>query len=204
MRLFLYLFLTVCVIGCSPSDTTEANAQAPSAALPACEWCGTGEAPDRLEWTATIAGPDEPGERLVVTGTVYEADGVTPAQGVVLYLYHTDATGIYPKRGDETGNAQRHGYLRAWLRTDEHGRYRVETIRPASYPTRTEPAHIHVTVQPPDREEFWIDSIVFDDDPLLTPARRAALKNRGGSGIATLRQDEQGVWHGTRDITLKQ
>jgi protocatechuate 3,4-dioxygenase beta subunit len=56
-------------------------------------------------------------------------------------------------------------------------------------------------VQPPGGEEVWIDSIVFDDDPLLTPARRAALDGRGGSGVVTLRRDEQG-WHGTRDIVL--
>src|SRR5262249_25559084 len=44
---------------------------------------------------AVLAGPEEPGERLVVTGTVFAPDGVTPAPGVFLYVYNTDATGHY-------------------------------------------------------------------------------------------------------------
>ncbi len=202
MRSLFYLLVAAFAVGCQPSDTREAHAQNASTPLPACEWCGTGEAPDGLGWTTTIASPDEPGDRLVVTGTVYEAAGVTPAPGVTLYFYHTNNDGVYPKRGDETGNGRRHGYLRSWIRTDERGRYRIATIRPAPYPGRADPAHIHITVQPPGAEEYWIDSIVFDDDPLLTPARRAALDDRGGSGITSLRRDEQGVWHGTRDIVL--
>jgi len=178
-----------------------ASAQ-PSPALPSCEWCGTGEAPDDLRWETTIAGPDEPGERLTLSGTVYEPDGTTPAPDVVLYLYHTNAEGIYPKRGDETGNARRHGYLRSWVRTDDRGRYRVHTIRPAPYPGRHEPAHIHITVEPPGGDEFWIDSVVFDDDPLLTAEERADRDDRGGSGIVTLTRDDEGRWIGTRDIVI--
>lgn len=197
------LALALLCTGCHASGPNDANAQDRPTTLPACEWCGADEAPDALSWDMTIAGPDEPGERLVITGTVYEAGGTRPAPNVLLYAYHTNAEGVYPKRGDEIGNGQRHGYLRSWLRTNAQGRYRVTTIRPASYPGRTEPAHIHLTVQAPDAPETWIDSIVFADDPLLTPEARARLDNRGGSGIVTLRRDEQGVWQGRRDILLE-
>lgn len=80
--------------------------------LPSCEWRGADEAPDSLSWQISIAPPDEPGDSLIVTGTVYRPDGRTPAPGVILYVYHTNAQGIYPKKGDETGNGRRHGYLR--------------------------------------------------------------------------------------------
>lgn len=164
--------------------------------MPACEWCGATEAPPDVDWLTTIAGPDEPGDPLVISGTVNHSDGATPAPGVVLYVYHTNAEGIYPKRGTETGNGQRHGYLRSWVRTDEQGQYRFETIRPGTYPTRTEPAHVHMTVKEPGRDEYWIDDLVFEGDPLITPENRDRLR------VIELTRDADGTWRGTRDIVL--
>jgi len=108
---------------------------------------------------------------------------VTPAADVLLYVYHTSAAGVYPKRGTETGNGRRHGYLRGWLRTNGRGEYRVETIRPGSYPSGTEPAHVHFTLQPLGEAETYIDDVLFDGDPRLTGEYLARLRKRGGSGI---------------------
>ncbi len=90
-------------------------------ALSECEWCGADEAPKNLKGETTIAGPEEEGRRLIISGTAYQADGQMPASDVMLYVYHTNNEGIYPKRGDETGNGRRHGYLRSWLRTNKQG-----------------------------------------------------------------------------------
>jgi protocatechuate 3,4-dioxygenase beta subunit len=170
--------------------------------LPECEWCGAPEAPPNLGATLVIPTHGLAGERLVVEGTVYQADGRTPAAGVLLYAYHTDAGGVYPKRGNETGNARRHGHLRGWLRTGADGRYRIETIRPGPYPTRGEPAHVHITIQSPGEAERYIDDVVFEDDPLLTPEHRARLQGRGGSGIVRLSRSPDGSLRATRDIHL--
>jgi protocatechuate 3,4-dioxygenase beta subunit len=170
--------------------------------LPECEWCGTAEAPPGLSDTAVLATANEPGERLIVEGTIYQADGQTPAGDVVVYAYHTNAAGVYAKRGDETGNGRRHGYLRGWLRTGPDGRYRIETIKPGTYPTRGEPAHLHLTLQPAHELERYIDDVVFDGDPLLTPEHRARLRQRGGSGIVRLARDVNGTLRATRDIYL--
>jgi protocatechuate 3,4-dioxygenase beta subunit len=171
-------------------------------ALPDCEWCGAAEAPAELTSTAVLAGPDEPGERLVVEGVIYEADGRTPAEGVLLYAYNTNAEGVYQPGPDPTGNERRHGRLRGWLRTGSDGRYRIETVRPAAYPGSTIPAHVHMTVQPPGGEEDWIDSIHFADDPLLTERQRRRLRGKGGSGIVQPTQDENGVQRAERDVVL--
>jgi protocatechuate 3,4-dioxygenase beta subunit len=72
-----------------------------------CEGCeAVHESPvpfAQLSWTDTLPDFNEPGLKLKVSGTVYKWDGKTPAAGVVLYVYHTNQKGVYPKRGDETG-----------------------------------------------------------------------------------------------------
>ena len=139
-----------------------------------------------------IAAPAEPGDRLVISGTVLRADGRTPAANVVLLAYHTNVKGIYPRRSD--GN--RRGTLQGTLRTDAKGRYRIDTIRPGGYPGRVDPAHIHLVVQPEGRAEFYIDEIVFDDDPRVD-------RVRGRKGYAIVKVAKRnGVWIGTHDIVL--
>lgn len=121
--------------------------------------------------------------KLKLTGTVYKNDGITPAENIILYIYHTDRNGIYPTKGNEEGWAKRHGYIRGWIKTDKMGKYTFLTFRPASYPNAAEPEHIHITVKEPNKNEYYIDDFVFDDDPMLTQNKRNQLKNRGGSGI---------------------
>jgi protocatechuate 3,4-dioxygenase beta subunit len=149
-----------------------------------------------------ISPASERGERLIVEGTIYQPDGRTPAVGVLVYAYQTNSEGVYPKRGDETGNGRRHGYLRGWLRTGADGRFRIETIMPGTYPTRSEPAHIHLTLRSPGEPERYVDDIVFEDDPLLTVEHRARLQQRGGSGIVQLTRDSDGTLRAVRDIFL--
>jgi protocatechuate 3,4-dioxygenase, beta subunit len=153
--------------------------------------------------STTIPPAGEPGERMVLRGRVLEPDGRTPADGVVVYAYQTNAEGVYPRRGDERGWDRRHGYLRGWVQTDGSGEYRFETIRPAPYPGGRAAAHIHLTVKEPDRKEYWIDEVVFTDDPLVTAAYRARQQNRGGSGVVTPERDAEGTWQVRRDIVLE-
>jgi protocatechuate 3,4-dioxygenase beta subunit len=169
---------------------------------PDCSECSHLEAPADLGHSVVIAGTSEPGERLVLEGRVLQPDGRNPAPSVLLYAYHTNARGIYPKRGDEQGMARWHGDLRGWLRTATDGRYRIETIRPGPYPDGGIPAHIHMTVTPPDGRERWIDDVVFDDDPFVTAFYRRGARGPGGSGIVHAERDEAGVWRASRDIVL--
>lgn len=151
---------------------------------------------------ARIAPAGEPGEPLVLSGRVLDARGM-PRAGVIVYAYHTDAHGFYPPiPGARDTAANRHGRLRGWAVSDAEGRYRFDTIRPASYPTRDVPAHIHMHVLEPGCSTYYIDDVLFTDDPLLTPAQRRAHANgRGGDGIVTpLRV--AGGWQVTRDIRV--
>ena len=137
----------------------------------------------KLSTTFTLPKFEDTEPKLKISGTVYQKDGKTPAENVVLYIYHTNREGVYERKGDEQGWAKRHGFIRGWIRTKEDGKYTFYTFRPASYPNCQEPEHIHITVKEPDKNEYYIDEYAFDDDPLLTKKERSSLENRGGSGI---------------------
>ena len=139
--------------------------------------------------------------KIKISGIVYQNDGKTPAQDVILYIYHTNRAGIYEKKGNEVGWAKRHGFIRGWVKTNETGHYTFFTFRPASYPDRDIAEHIHITVKEPNKNEYYLDDFVFDDDPLLTKAERGKLKNRGGSGIVNPVWKD-GIWEFHRNIIL--
>lgn len=139
------------------------------------------------------------GHPLKITGTIYKPDGKTPAKGVILYIYHTNAEGVYPKRGDETGWGRRHGYLRGWIKTDADGQYTFYTQKPGSYGSN--PAHIHPTILEPGGKYYYIDMYVFEGDPNLSDGRRNNDQARGGSGVVSL-QREDALLVARRDITL--
>lgn len=158
--------------------------------------------PADIAATDTSAGWTEPGQKLLVSGIVYEADGKTPAADVVLYYWQTDSHGTYSPAAGLDEKARRHGHIRGWVKTDASGRYAIRTIRPASYPRTTNPAHIHVAIKEPRIDnEYYIDELVFDDDPLLTGERRKALENRGGSGILKVSRSGD-LMIATHDVVL--
>lgn len=191
--------------GCAQIDSGPDEQRPPRPNLLLCEGCeATTERPaDDLISTLALAPPDEPGERLVLSGRVLQPDGRTPACGVVLYVHQTDAAGAYPPTPHSMGWARRHGRLRGWLVSDAEGQYRIETVRPGPYPGRDVPAHVHVFVKEPDRPPYYLHDFVFDDDPLVTNAYRATLTERTDPGVVTLTRDDGGTWHGHRDLLLE-
>jgi protocatechuate 3,4-dioxygenase beta subunit len=192
MRL-LFLFAAILFlanIGCT-QNTTASNQFVPDKGVRAhCEGCeAINESPipfSQLPSSDTLPGFNEKGTKLLVYGTVYKNDGRTPAPDIVLYVYHTDQKGVYPKKGNETGWAQRHGYIRAWVKTGANGAYSFYTLKPAAYPERNFAAHIHIIIKEPGKTPYWIDEYVFDDDLLLSKEQRSQAQNKGGSGILHL------------------
>ena len=192
-----------CLIFCSVFLSINCSGQSRKPIGGGCEGCEAifefGE--KTLTPVDTLPGFEQTEPKLKLTGTVFQRDGKTPAKDVILYIYHTDRTGIYPKKGTETGWAKRQGYQRGWIKTDETGRYAFYTFRPAAYPDRSEPEHIHLTVKEPDKNEYYLDDYLFEDDPILTDQKRKLLRNRGGSGIGNP-QLENRIFTFHRDIIL--
>ena len=153
-------------------------------------------------WRTAIVGPDEPGEPLTISGTIYAPDGRTPLEGITLLVYHTDATGHYspiaPGARDNR-NTRLHGVMQ----TNREGRYEFRTIKPAPYPGRAVPAHIHTYVSGPGYPEYWIDSYLFEGDPFLTEVDRQNANKGNLSSTLKLTRDGDGMLRGVRDIVIE-
>ena len=185
-----------------PALLNSSNGQKIGGPCEGCEVIFNSPVPfSQLGWVDTLPDFNEKGPRLVISGTVFQSDGHTPARDVVLYVYHTDQTGKYTNRDNEEGYAGRHGYIKGWMRTNAKGQYRFFTLRPASYPGSTIPAHIHPIVKEPGKNEYWIDEYQFEGDPFLSAAGKEKEERRGGSGIIRLREKD-GILYGERNIYL--
>jgi protocatechuate 3,4-dioxygenase beta subunit len=140
--------------------------------------------------TSIIAGPSEPGERLIVSGQTFGPDGVTPAAGVIIYAYQTDATGLYHN------DANRIARLHGWAKTDAVGHFEFSTIRPAPYPNRSIPAHIHFHAWGGGYPLQWTDDLKFAGDPLLSTRDVSESQALGQfANIRPVNRGPDGAWH---------
>ncbi len=155
-----------------------------------------------LSSTVTLPDYEDEGQKIHISGTVFKPGGTEPAPGVILYAYHTDQEGEYPKTGKETGWARRHGYIRGWLKTDENGKYEIRTLRPGAYPAGNSPEHIHVIVLEPDGKYYWIEDFLFDNDPNVNDQRRERANPKGGPGFVLTLEGKGQIKKATRDIEL--
>src|SRR5215813_6691816 len=158
------------------------------------------KAEEPVNWNVKIVSDQEPGEPLIVSGTIYSPDGKQPLPGIMLFVYQTDATGRYSTTGGDNRGTRIHGVMR----TNAEGKYEFRTIKPGSYPNTRNPAHIHAYVSGPGYPEYWIDEYLFADDPFVHEEVRQRYKGLGTfSPIVKLTRDKDGVLHGTRDIKIE-
>ena len=202
----VFLALLIIVAGCSQNET---NAQTQSTSLEQriggqCEGCEAiyeNKTPfSKLDWQLTLPDYNSNGPKLHISGTVYKADGTTPAAGTVLYFYHTDQSGVYPE-GKETGWGRRHGYIRGWLKTNDKGQYSIKTLKPGAYPNRGAAAHIHCIIKEDKLNEYYVGDFLFEDDPLLKDADKSNKNVPGGNGVLKL-QERNGILFAERNIYL--
>ncbi len=98
-----------------------------------------------------------PGQALVVGGTVYGCDCVTPLAGAVVDVWQADDSGAY----DGVGYV-----LRGRVQTDANGRYEIRTILPGFYLNGAtyRPRHIHYKVSHADGTALTTQ-LYFEGDP---------------------------------------
>jgi protocatechuate 3,4-dioxygenase, beta subunit len=145
------------------------------------------------KWKAVFASENEPGQKLIVSGIVYDSDGETPLEGITVYAYHTNAEGYYGK-GDDL--------LDGTMITNGDGQFEFSTIKPGSYPGRNNPAHIHFKITGKGISEQWFD-LHFEGDPLIPESLVAKEKSKGKfSGIVKPSPDQKGILICTIDIKI--
>lgn len=151
-------------------------------------------------WSIKIVPDSEPGEPLIVSGTIYSPDGKQPLEGITLYVYQTDAGGVYTTSGGDNRGTRIHGVMR----TNAQGRYEFRTIKPGSYPNSRNPAHIHAYVSGPGYPEYWIDEYHFTDDPFISSEDKEKARALGSfSPILSPTRGADGVLRVVRDIRIE-
>ena len=156
-----------------------------------------------------LLGPDEPGQRLIVAGTVYGSDCRTRLPNTLIEVWQANDAGLYDtdKPGNFTeSNAFR---LRGMMLTDQRGKYEFETIVPGRYPIPTNlpglekyagltrPAHIHFRVS----ESLHVPlttQLYFKDDPFI--AKDPWARRKPSSAISL--EQEGKFLRGAFDIVL--
>lgn len=89
----------------------------------------------RQELGGDIAGPDAPGERIRVEGTVYDGTGA-PLRDVLIEVWQADAAGIFPHPEDPR-HAQCAPGFRGWGRVIsdfDSGLWGFDTVKPGRTP----------------------------------------------------------------------
>jgi protocatechuate 3,4-dioxygenase beta subunit len=160
--------------------------------------CGSCDEPRQLSWNTVIPAEKDTSEPLVITGKIFQSDGKTPAEGVVLFVYHTERTGYYIRPDDAFRS-----WVKGWMKIGTDGKYEFRTVRPSVYPYRTTPAQIHAHIYGAGYSERSINDYWFKDDPRINEKE---LKNAAVYGghpvIVEVKRGSDGVWRGERDITL--
>ncbi|MEK8079873.1 dioxygenase family protein [Pseudomonas sp. XK-1] len=125
-----------------------------------------------------LAGPDEPGERLVVSGSVFSADCRTPIPNALVEVWQANGAGLYDTQTPGNFTDKGNFHLRGMLYTDAQGRYRIETVMPGRYPVPpnlpgleqyagiTRPAHIHFRVMESLHVPVTLQ-LYFEGDPYI-------------------------------------
>lgn len=162
-----------------------------------CSAALAGDPCSAATWHATlrIAGPEEVPIRI--EGRVFRPDGKSPASDVVLYVYQTGSDGRYGRDADSGP------LIRAWLRTDKQGRYRYDTIRPAPYPGRQDPAHIHIQFWGSSTPLQYSDDLYFDDEQLVSAPIRARSSAAGMFANVIRLELRNGILTGEQNFRLK-
>jgi protocatechuate 3,4-dioxygenase beta subunit len=149
-----------------------------------------------------MVSSDEPGDRLVIHGTVFGPDGKTPVTNAIVRVFHTDASGLYSREMNNT-KGERNPRLQASLRTGPRGRYEIHTIMPGRYPGGKSPAHVHMLIAPPGGHEHHA-TFSFAGDPALT-AEDYERHGRDGtfSSVRPAERSPDGLLRCQRDIRLR-
>lgn len=153
-----------------------------------------------LSNTDTIPDFETMENKLKITGTIFQSDGVTPAKDVILFISQPNEEGEYELRIE---NDKQYALHRAWIKTEADGIYTFYTFIPGSYKHTHELRNIHPIVKVAGKPEYALNSLIFEDDPHLTNSCRKRLKKKGINNILTTLKKED-MYVANHNIVLAQ
>lgn len=186
LSIILLNFLTGCNGQTKPNAKTPQNIDAKKPVGGGCEGCELMYVgmPQQILSNHISSGWTEGKQKLILTGKIFQLDGKTPAQDVIIYYWHTDDKGLYSSNSQTPKKANEHGKLRGWVKSDKDGNYTIKTSRPEAYPNDNIPQHIHLSIKEPDITNEYYADLYFDDDPLyLNHKKKYGKLDRAGTEL---------------------
>ena len=144
-----------------------------------------------------LAQADEPGDRMIITGRVFNLDCSEYIPNALIDVWHANHDGAYDNVGYN---------LRGQTTSNEQGFYIFETIKPGKYLNGNmfRPAHIHFKITPPNFPTL-ITQLYFEGDPdLETDAASSITSGQYDAQhrIIPLTENSSGTLEGTWDIVV--
>ncbi len=145
-----------------------------------------------------LAGPDEPGQRLIISGQVRNLDCSELIQNAVIDVWHANDAGQYDNSGYN---------LRGYTLSNNQGFYMFETILPGHYPNggSFRPSHFHLKITPPGFDTL-VTQLYFEGDEYIQGDAAASITSGpydASHRIIPLTTNSQGKLEGTWDIVIE-
>lgn len=151
-------------------------------------------APERKRGES-VASPETKGERVKITGTVFDSDNGIPITNAKLEVWQAATNGLYENQDPDQPDMN----LRGKFQTDKNGSYELIALMPTPYPVPTDgpvgellriakrhpnrPAHIHFIVSAPHYETLITQVFVAGDSLINTDAVFTANENMVGNFV---------------------
>jgi catechol 1,2-dioxygenase len=156
----------------------------------------------------SIVSDDTKGDRVRITGRVYDLTSKEPIAGAVLDVWQAATNGLYENQDKKQPDYN----LRGRFQADDAGTFELEALLPTPYPVPTDgpvgelmrlakrqpnrPAHIHFIVSAPNYETFVTQVFregddIIDEDPVFTADRNLIGDFRKDNGQYRLQYDFQ-------------
>ena len=101
------------------------------------------------------------------------------------------------RTGDE-----RYVFHRSWVKTDSDGKYTFYTFVPGSDRRYSQMQQIFPIIKETSKPEVQLESLLFNDDPLLTKRCRKRLAKKGGTERIITTKKIDGILVAKKDIVL--